>query len=121
MSLFHAKQAAILLSDQGGEWISSSSMFKIFASIFCAILPPGIVNTVTGGRLLAQAFPDLNGLERFGLAGFGMAAAWFFLKLALASHAKAISDKDTELARLQRVAEEKDKRIRELEDRILGK
>ena len=69
--------------------------------------------------MLAQAFPDLNGLERFGLAGVGLAAAWFFLKLALASHTKALADKDAELVRLQNIATEKDKRIRELEDRLL--
>jgi hypothetical protein len=116
----HAKEAVVMLSESP-DLIAHSTMFKFSASVFCAIVPPGIVNTATGGRLLAQAFPDLNGLERFGLAGIGLAAAWFFLKLALTSHAKALSDKDAELLRLQRVADEKDKRIRELEDKLLSR
>jgi len=113
-----AKQALCVIQDNP-DWISHTTMFKLCASVFCAIVPPGILNTITGGALLAQVFPDLNGLERFGLAGLGLGAAWFFLKLALASHTKALADKDAELVRLQRVTDEKDKRIRELEDKLL--
>jgi hypothetical protein len=120
MSLPIVKQAAVTLAESS-ELISSSFVFKLSATVFAAILPPGIINTVTGGRFLAQAFPDLNGLERFGLAGLGLAAAWFFLNLMLKSHNKALADKDAELTRLQQVVEKKDDRIKELEDKLSGK
>lgn len=116
-----ATKTALCVIQDSPDLITHSTMFKISAAILAAIVPPGILNTITGGAVLAQAMPDLNGLERFGLAGIGLAAAWFFLRLMLASHTKALGDKDAELLRLQRIADEKDKRIRELEDKLLGR
>ncbi len=99
--------------------ISHDASFRLCSGILAVILPPGIINTVTGGYLLAQALPELNGVERFGIAGIGFAAALFFYRQMTKSHDKAMSDKDAELTRRGLVLDAKDLRIKELTDELM--
>jgi len=75
---------------------------KAASFILCVIMPPGVANTVSGGRMLAMYVPDAGEVERLGIAGIGAVVSCVLFWVVRYLFKKYDDSKTSQIQRLEK-------------------
>jgi len=75
---------------------------KAVSFILCVIMPPGVANTVSGGRMLAMYIPDAGEVERLGIAGIGAVVSCVLFWVVRYLFKKYDDSKTSQIQRLEK-------------------
>ena len=86
-------------SHEAGTWCAAG--FKGAILLLCAILPPGMVDAFSGGRLMAMVVPEAGDAERLGITGICALVACVLFWVAWKFFDRILAAKDDHIRRLE--------------------